>query len=221
MLGDDDDRSLAAGAVPPALTVAFRDEPVPAAVGAVVRFGRRRHADHEMLIAPAGKNLWRRSPWPAADDLFDLPPATGDGVLVVGGEPSRRAAVTDRIRARGVQAGEASRIQRALLERFATVAVLADLGRFPDQAFAVAAAARLLLLVAPDATFGLHDGVDCLIAPDDEALVDLLDTAATYGAAFDAVRRSGRVTAASQRASDVYARLATDVELGRVGVERK
>jgi hypothetical protein len=40
------------------------------------RPARPEDRDAELVIAPAGEGLWRRAPWPAADALFELAPAS-------------------------------------------------------------------------------------------------------------------------------------------------
>lgn len=215
-----DVRPLVEGVVPAGLSVAFEDAPAEALRAPVVRFGTAMRSAGDLLVAPEGERLWRHAPWPAADALFELPPPADAAPVLLVGEPERRAGVSHALREREVVVQEADRLRVPDLERSATVVMLADGSRFPPQAFAVPAAGRLLLLLAPARTFGLQHAIDCLLASDDAELVDLVDAAETYSPDFAVIRRVGRVSAYTQRASDVYTRLGRDIELGLVGVAR-
>ena len=209
-----DDRLLVAGAVPDGLTVAFAREP---ADGAAVRFGDALVGPSDLLVAPAGERVWRRSPWPAADDLFSLPlPGAGATTLVVEPVASHRDEAAAMLRDRGVDVAVAERLSRAELERAATVVFLDDTA-FPPLVPAVAAAGRLLILPAVEPLFGWQDGIDCLVGPDLARLAELAALAGRRPRAFDPIRAMGRLTARPYRASGLYSRLALDVSLG-VGI---
>jgi hypothetical protein len=211
LAASDDDRLLVAGAVPDGLTVAFAREP---AEGATVRFGDARVLPSDLLVAPAGEHVWRRSPWPAADDLFSLPlPAVDASTLVVEPLASRRDEAAALLRDRGVDVAVAERLSRAELERAATVVFLDD-GAFPALVPAVAAAGRLTILPGVEPLFGWQDGIDCLVGSDLARLAELAVLAARRPRAFDPIRAMGRFTARPYRASDLYSRLALDVSLG-------
>jgi hypothetical protein len=210
-----EDRPLVGGAVPEGLTVAFGAEPAEGAT--VVRFAGEERSSSELLVAPRGEGVWRCSPWPAADDLFDLGLPGAEGrTLVVGGQARRRDESGRLLRDQGIDAVLADRLRRHDLEQAATVLFLDD-STFPATLPAAAAAGRLVVLPDVRPLFGWQDGVDCLVAGRTADLVRLAAAAAARPRAFDALRAMARITARSYRASDVYARFALDLSLG-VGV---
>jgi hypothetical protein len=191
------------------------------------RPARPEDRDAELVIAPAGEGLWRRAPWPAADALFELAPASPESAsaastspasasaaLLVGGERGLRDAVAARAAERGVALRQADRLDAAALAGVGCV-VMAESpgGALPARGFAVLAAGRLLITPRLETTFGLEDGLDHLeFASPDEAL----DAVRAFGAApatFGRVLSWGRLKAEQQRASVVYARLAHDLRL--------
>jgi hypothetical protein len=206
-----EDRPLVGGVVPEGLTVAFGDEP---AEGAAVRFAGDRLASSERLVAPRADGVWRCSPWPAADDLFDLAPPDAEArTLVVDPQPGRRAEAGRLLREQGIDAVLAERLRRHDLEQAATVLFLDD-SAFPVLVPAAAAAGRLVVVADVGPLFGWQDGVDCLVGTLLADLVRLAAAAARQPRAFDAPRALGRITARSYRASDVYARFAFDLSVG-------
>jgi hypothetical protein len=211
LVASADDRPLVDGAVPEGVTIAIGDA---SAEAAAIRFGPRRLGDGERLIAPVGEGLWRRGPWPAADDLFglELPPPDAPA-LVVDADASRRAEVGRLLEEHGVAVRLADRLRRSDLEAAATV-VFPDENGFPATLPAVAAAGRLGVLRSATPAFGWQDGIDCLVALDANELVVLAQAAALRPLAFDPLRRMARLTARASRASDLYARLAFDVSVG-------
>ena len=201
--------------------------------------------ESKLVIAPAGEGLWRRAPWPAADALFDLPPATtvsrrqralpqlmpipsafpaapgpsapAAGALLVGAERGLRAALAERAAERGVALTQAERLNAAALAGAGCI-VMAESpgGALPARAFAVLAAGRLLITPRLETTFGLEDGLDHLeFAAPDEA-VDAVRAFAAAAETFGRVVSWGRLKAEQQRASVVYARLAEDLRLQRL-----
>ncbi len=99
------DGPLVEGATPEGVTIAVGEEP---AENAAIRFGARRLGAAERLVAPSGEGLWRRAPWPAADELFELGlPAPDAPALVVDVDPfsARRGGAV----ARGARCGRAPR----------------------------------------------------------------------------------------------------------------
>jgi hypothetical protein len=176
--------------------------------------------ESRLVIAPAGEGLWRRAPWPAADALFDLPPAAGGdappaaAALLVGAERGLREAVAERAAERGVALGQAERLDAAALAGAGCI-VMAESpgGALPARAFAVLAAGRLLITPRLETTFGLEDGLDHLgFAGPDEA-VDAVRAFGVGPETFGRVVSWGRLKAEQQRASVVYARLAEDLRL--------
>jgi hypothetical protein len=210
-----EDRPLVGGIVPEGLTVAFGAGPAEGAT--VVRFAGEARRSSELLVAPRADGVWRSSPWPAADDLFDLAlPAAGARTLVVDPQPGRRGEAGRLLRDQGIDAVLAERLRRHDLEQAATVLFLDD-AAFPATLPAVAAAGRLVVLPDVRPVFGWQDGVDCLVGARTPDLVRLAVAAAARPRAFDALRAMARITARPYRASDVYARFALDVSLD-VGV---
>jgi hypothetical protein len=213
LLASERDRELVDGAVPAGLTVAFGAYDAGEASEPVVRFGAERREPSDLLIATRGDGLWRRAPWPAADALYDAPaPADPAAVLVVHPDGERRAEVGGKLEAHGLRPLPAPRLRHDDLLSVASVVFLDD-GGFPEQAFAACAAGRLAIVQGRGPLFGLQDGVDCFVADDDRAVV-FAQMAARAPQAFAAVGALGRLAAAAHRASDVYERLALDVELG-------
>jgi hypothetical protein len=211
LVASAEDRPLVEGAVPEGVTFAFGDAP---AEGVTIRFGTRRLALGERLVAPDGADLWRRAPWPAADELFELAlPPPDASALVVDADPARRAEVGRLLQEHGVVARLADRLRRADLEAADTV-VYPDEDGFPPTLPAVAAAGRLVVLREATPAFGWQDGIDCLVALDSDELIVLAQAAALRPVAFDPLRRMARLTARASRASDVYTRLAFDVSVG-------
>jgi hypothetical protein len=225
LLAGAEDRELVAGAVPDGLTIAFGDHRTAGGYGMLVRFTDAttaadvaKQAD-ELTVATSGEGLWRRAPWPAADELFSVPAAVdGAAVLVVHGDEGRRVEHAAKLAAHGLSTSNAPRLRRADLMNASTVIFL-DEGSFPALAPAACAAARLVIVQRPEPLFGLQDGVDCFVADDDRSVV-IAQTAGQAPRAFDALRSLARLAVRSQRASAVYERLALDLSLG-VGRERR
>lgn len=205
------DGPLVEGVTPEEVTIAVGEEP---AENAAIRFGARRVGTAERLVAPSGEGLWRRAPWPAADELFELGlPAPGAPALIVDVDPSRRTELGRLLEEHGVAVRLADRLRRADLEAAGTV-VYPDEGGFPETLPAAAAAGRLAVVRSLSPAFGWQDGIDCLVALDANELIVLAQAAAMRPLAFDALRRMARLTARASRASDVYARLAFDASVG-------
>jgi hypothetical protein len=216
LVASAEDRPLVEGAVPDGFSVAFADEPADAAT---VRFAATRVAAGELLVAPDGADLWRRSPWPAADALFAMAPAAPDApTLVVSPRRARRDEAVGALLELDVKALGADRLRRPDLEGAGAVVFLEEAG-FPVLLPAVAAAGRLAVLPATDPLFGWQDGIDCLVATDLSSLARVVAAAAGRPRAFDPLRAMARLAARPYRASALYARLALDVSLG-VGVRR-
>jgi hypothetical protein len=216
VLANPGDASLAGGHGAGGPVVALGD--VSAAERPAVRWLDRapRDGDYsaERVIAPAGDGLWRVAPWPAADELFELPAPTDGAILVTGAESDLRETIVAGASARGVPVATVEHLDAERLST-ATAVVVAESpqGALPARAFAVLAARRLLLVPRLDRTFGLEDGLDHLeFAGPDEA-VTLLDAYVRSPTAFARVLAWGRLKAEPRRASAVYARLAADLRL--------
>jgi len=178
------------------------------------RPARPGDAREELLIAPAGEGLWRRAPWPAADGLFGLAPEPEASALLVGAERGLRDAVAERAAERGVALRQAERLDAAGLASTGCV-VLAESpgGALTARAFAVLAAARLLIVPRLQTTFGLEDGLDHLEFADPDEAVTAVEAFGADPETFARVVSWGRLKADQQRASVVYARLAEDLRL--------
>jgi hypothetical protein len=177
------------------------------------------------VIATTGAGLWSRAPWPARDELFDLrPPDPAAGVLVVGADPDRDAALLDKLTGRGIPVILRPELTADALAAAATVAFPPlpdeDEDRYvpgrrqeavPAVAFAVLAARRFLIAPRADVTFGLLPGTDHLAASTDDDVVQYADTLHAFPAAFASQVAFGRVAAERQRASLVYSRLVSEL----------
>jgi hypothetical protein len=153
------------------------------------------------------------APWPAADALFDLPPAAGDRAIVAGADDSARELIVDRAAARGVAIEQVETLHADQLADAACVILAEPENAFPARAFAVLAAGRLLILPRVEASFGLEDGLDHLQFIDPEEAVTLVEAYRRRPDAFARITAWGRVKAGPQRASVVYGRLAADLRL--------
>jgi hypothetical protein len=172
----------------------------------------------EPVIAPAGDGLWRVAPWPAADELFEIPPASSGAVLVTGAEADLREAVVAAAEARGIATERVDRLDAEQLRDAACVVIAeSPQGALPARAFAVLAARRLLLVPRLTRTFGLEDGLDHLEFSGPDEAVTLLEAYNRNPAAFERVLTWGRLKAQPQRASVVHARLAADLRLDGLG----
>jgi len=166
------------------------------------------------VLAPDGGGLWRRAPWPAADALFDLDPPGEPVVAVAVEDGERRAALVDRLEGEGAEAIGSERLTLDALTR-ATAVVMASAshGLFPARAFAALAARRVLVLEELPVSFGLLPGRDHVSARDDDELFEAALAVARHPDAFHWMRTLGALAAERHRASRVYARLATDLDL--------
>ena len=204
LAASDADRPLVDGALPAGFSVAFAAEPC---ADAAVRFGARRLASGERLVDVAALDAWRRSPWPAGDELFGIAaPPRGAPVLVIG-EGDEGAAIRAAL---GAGAVVAERLRRPELERAGTVVFL-ERAALPALVPAAAAAGRLVILLASAPLFGWQDGIDCLVARDARDVTALAAAAARRPWAFDGLRAMARLAARPYRASELYGRLAFDV----------
>lgn len=164
------------------------------------------------VIAQDGSGLWRRAPWPARDDLYELGAPADRSVLIVGADSERaeiREPLSDTIEVR-----EADVLKREHLENAAVVLFSRPAGRpLPAPAFAVLATRRILVVREPSVSFGLLAGIDHLSARTAAGAAELAAAAALHWDAFAAVRAFGRIAAEPHRASTVYARIAHDLAL--------
>jgi hypothetical protein len=205
IVGSEDDLALSgwAGASDGGPVVALGD----AEAEADVRFAG---SGSGRLIGPAGDGLWRRSPWPARDELFDLePPADPSAVLVVG---DANGGVVDGLRANGVTVAVADALTLSALRGAAIVVLLGGHGALPAQAPCVLAARRVLVTDATDVTFGLQAGIQFLLARHPGEAVERAGMAAAHPRATAGLRAMGAIAARPHRASIVYERLAADLQ---------
>jgi hypothetical protein len=168
-------------------------------------------------VAPAGEGLWRRAPWPAADDLFDLAPAPPDApVVVAGGEATRRGELAYALGTRDLPVIEAERLDRQALESAAAVLLFPAPGAedaLPAEAPAVLAARRLLITPAAAVTFGFLPGIDHLQFTLFWEAVEQLAAAREEPAALEPMRTWGAHAARRHLASRVLADLEADLRL--------
>jgi hypothetical protein len=168
-------------------------------------------------IAPAGEGLWRRAPWPAADELFDMAPPAPDGpVVVAGGESIRRGELAYALSTRELPVIEAERLDREALESAAAVLLFPAPGAeaaLPAEAPAVLAARRLLVTPAAEVNFGFLPGIDHLEFTLFWEAVEQLAAARSDPAALEPMRTWGALAARRHRASRVFADLEADLRL--------
>lgn len=163
------------------------------------------------VIAQGGNGIWRRAPWPARDDLFELAQAEEPKILVVGPDAELSAVVErlDRF-ADSVQARET--LVRADLEEASVVVLAQEEGApLPAVAPAVLAAGRVLVVRQPSVSFGLLPGIDHLSARTVAGVAELTGAAFLHWESFATVRAFGRIAAEAHRASVVYPRIAFDL----------
>jgi hypothetical protein len=207
LAASDADRPLVDGGLPAGFSVAFAAEPC---ADAAVRFAARRLAADERLVDVAAPEAWRRSPWPAADELFGVAaPGPDATVLVVDPLARRRDDAADALAEIGAPTVAAERLLRRDLERAGIVAFLEP--GFPALLPAAAAAGRLVIVTETRPLFGWQDGLDCLVAAGTAEIVALAAAVVRRPWAFDGVRAMARLAARPYRASELYARLAFDV----------
>jgi hypothetical protein len=175
------------------------------------------------VIATGGRGLWGRAPWPARDELFELPPPPAARALVVSADPERRGQVLEKLAARGLPAAGATALSAADLAAASVVALLGDAGAatpeapaaaaaMPGEAPAVLAARRVLLAPRCQTTFGLLPGTDHLAFGTDDDVVQYADAVLTHPESFAPLQALGARTAERHRASLVYACLADELE---------
>lgn len=163
------------------------------------------------VLATAGEALWSRAPWPARDELFELPPPAAQRLLVVSPDEARREEVAARLRERSHDVAAAEALDVDELASASAVALLGHGDAMPAEAPAVLAARRVLLGPRVSVTFGLLPGTDHLAFGDDRELVQCADAVLTFPDSFEPFRVLGACTAARFRASTVYERIAAAV----------
>jgi hypothetical protein len=164
------------------------------------------------VIGPGSGELWRRAPWPVNDSLFELGLPAEPGVLVAVEDSERRAALLDRV-GDAAPAEGCERLTEEALRRASVVVMAAAPSRFPARAFAVLAARRVLVLDELPAPFGLLRGRDHVQAASDAEAVLTALSVSRHPGSFRWMRELGALAAERHRASRVYARLLTDLEL--------
>jgi hypothetical protein len=181
------------------------------------------------LVATGGDGLWSCAPWPARDDLFELPPPPTGGALVVCADGERRAFVVERLQQRGRPVTGAAELRAEDLAGASVVALLGDAGAasdrapwaasaMPAEAPAVLAARRALIAPRCATTFGLLPGIDHLAFGAGDDVVQYADTVLSFPRSFDPFRVLGAVAAERHRASRVYERLAAELGAERAGL---
>jgi hypothetical protein len=198
--------------------VALGEAPLPTGVepGLAVRWLRgaaRPAADALRVIAQIGQPVWRLAPWPAADALFELPPAPDASALVVAGHKEAEE-LLESLMARGLDIGVAKRLTLERLESASVVLFPTRAGEpLPAEAPAVLAARRVLVTGPCQPTFGLIPEVDWFPAEHPNEIAQYADSAMRHPSAFRTPRAMGALAAERHRASLVYERLSIDLEL--------
>jgi hypothetical protein len=196
------------------LTVVFGETAAPPDADEVVRFTHVGDGSSGRVVAPAGDGLWSRSPWPAADALFELPePSAEAGILVAGGADPERAALVTALEERGLDAESAAELSLAGLEAAGAVVLPAAGEALPALAPAVLAAGRLLLTRPARPDFGFVAGIHRLEFTGADEAADHLESARRLPHAYRAMAAWGRAAAERHRASAVYGRLVTELAL--------
>jgi len=178
------------------------------------------------VIATSGEGLWSRAPWPARDELFELPRAPAARVLVVCPDAERGADVAEKLEARGRPVTAAAALTAADLAAASIVALLGDAGAatdrapwadraMPAEAPAVLAARRILIAPRCEVTFGLLPGTDHLAFGTADDVVQYADAALTFPESFEPFPVLGALAAEHHRASRVYARLGDELRSAR------
>jgi hypothetical protein len=158
------------------------------------------------VIATAGDGLWSRAPWPARDELFQLPPPATPHALVVG-DDGLRSEVLETLTSRGLPVTAVPLLTVDELARASVVALLDGLGAAP----AVLAARRILVAPRTATTFGLLPGTDHLAFGTGYDAVQYLDAVLSFPLSFEPFAVHGAVAAERHRASLVYVRLAAEL----------
>jgi len=162
----------------------------------------------ERVVAPAGDGLWRRMPWPAADQLFDLPPAAdARAVLVIGDDGSIAAG----LRGNDLNVTTAEELTLDALQVAAVVVMIGGHGALPAQAPAALAARRVLVADATETTFGLQSGIEFFQSQHAGEAIERATMACLHPNAVRPVRAMGARAALDHRASVIYPRLAEEL----------
>jgi hypothetical protein len=165
-------------------------------------------------VSTTAPGAWRRALLPAADDLMELQPHVGTGVVVAGGPEAERESVAGKLRSLSVDVRAVPWLTRDDLARAAVVALLGSTGQPPPPgATAVLAAGRVLLLPRAEPAFGLLAWSDHLPYENEDDLVRTADAVQTYPEAFEPLVALGALAVEAHLASAVYPRLAVDAEL--------
>jgi hypothetical protein len=185
-------------------------------------------------VATVGADLWRRSPWPVNDALFELAePRPGGGVLVVGGEPGTRDAIVGQLVRAGVPVRSRAHLTASDLAEVAIVVYAPAVGMpapgerlslsagpLPVDAMAVLAARRLLVAGRCEPAFGLRASLDHLAAGNLDVAVRHAIVGLEHWDAFAAIRLWGSFVVQRHRASLVLPAMAADLVLEERGLTR-
>ena len=181
--------------------------------------------DGVLLVATSGEGLWSRAPWPARDELFELP-AADPHALIVCADGERRERALEKLVARGRPATGAELLTAGGLAEASVVALLgpADAATpeepcaaaaMPAEAPAVLAARRVLVAPRCATTFGLLPGTDHLAFATDDGALAYVDAVLSFPRSFEPFAVLGALTAERHRASTVYDRLAAELRSAR------
>lgn len=193
------------GLPPDAASVSFSPDRA-----ADVQWLRSARPGGNRVIAPVGDDLWRRAPWPAADDLFEWSVSSGRIAVVGGGD-----VLTGRLREAGANVEAVATLGPRELEAAAVVVFPGGAGDpLPAEGPAVLAAGRILVTTPRSPDFGFRPAIDHCVGSRTGDLADLALSAVRHPRGFEAMRVYGRLAAERHRASRVLSELAIDLELG-------
>jgi len=162
----------------------------------------------QRVVAPAGEGVWRRMPWPVADDLFGLPPTQDSlAVLVIGDDGSIAAG----LRGNDLNVTTADELTFNALQAAAVVVMIGGHGALPAQAPAALAAGRVLVADATQTTFGLQSGIEFFQSQHAGEAIERATMACLHPDAVRPVRVMAARAARDHRASAVYPRLAEEL----------
>jgi hypothetical protein len=163
-------------------------------------------------IGTGGDGLWSRAPWPARDDLFELPPPAGPRALVAGGDAAVRGAIAAKLEARGLAVTASEALTADDLAAASAVVLVGEGGdAVPAEAPAVLAARRVLIAPRRPVGFGLLAGTDHLAFGTEDDAVQCADAVTSFPDSFEPFVVLGAIAAERHRASVVYGRLVAEL----------
>jgi hypothetical protein len=168
---------------------------------------------HPAAASVAGAATRVSSPWPVADDLFDVPRSpSDDGCLVIAPAMQDAEKVARRLTEAGLDVEVAPGATRELLAQARIVVSMTE--RAAPETFGVLAAGRLLVAPAWDRTHGLQPWIDHATFSNEEDIVATVGALAAYPTAWEQFEAVGRQTAEPHRSSNAVGRLVRRIQTG-------